>query len=395
MRLSFSSIETYENCGLKWYYQYRESRPTLPSPSLSFGSSVHGALEAFYSEPVPVAPSLPALIEMLDRSWISEGYADADEEARYRDQAEDVLRRFHAENAPVYRLPAAIEQRFEIDVDGVTVSGQIDRLDRHDDGSWEVIDYKTNRKLPPRSRVDANLQLSIYHLAAREVWGVEPARLTLYFLLPGQPMSTSRTQRQLDETRRRILTVAERIDQELFEPRPNPLCGWCSFRGICPAFRHEREVAAGTADAEIADLLDEWLDLTRASRERDARVAAIEARILEFAERGGYARLWGRSGEGVEPQVTAVPIPPDERGLRSQLEPLGLWDDAVRVDPTRLAALARSGRLPAALERRILVADKGATTWTLRYLPPARGPMVGGGSAPPAGEVEGGDEVGG
>lgn len=395
MRLSFSSIETYENCGRKWYYQYRESRPTLPSPSLSFGSSVHAALEAFYGQPVPVAPPVAALLGMLDAAWISEGYADPDEEARYRSQAEDVLRRFHADNAPIFRLPAAIEQRFEIDVDGITVNGQIDRLDRHADGSYEVIDYKTNRKLPPRSTIDANLQLSIYHLAAREVWGVEPARLTLYFLLPGQPMSTSRTPRQLDQTRRRIQTVAERIDAEMFEPRPNPLCGWCSFRGICPAFRHEREVAGGTSDPEMADLLDEWLELTRASRERDARLATVEARILEFAERGGYARLWSRSGEGVEPQVTSVPIPADERALRGQLEPLGLWDDAVRIDPERLARLARSGRLPAGLERRILVAERGTTRWSLRHLPPAKGPGVGTGSPLPASEVEGSDQVGG
>lgn len=367
MRLSFSSIDTYENCGLKWYYQYRESLPGVPSPSLSFGSSIHAALESFYKRPVPVAPSLDELLDALDRGWVSEGYADAVEEETYRAQAREVLTRFHAENARSYRLPAAVEERFEFDVEGVRVSGQIDRLDRHDDGTYEVIDYKTNRKLPNRSRVDESLQLSIYHLAAREVWGVEPTKLTLYFVMQGQRISTSRTPEQLERTRARIANVASRIEEGMFEPRPNPLCGWCSYQAICPAMRHRREQVEGPSDAQVAAKLDEWIALDRRMREDAARRDALAAEILSFALEHGYQRLWASDGTGIEPHLAEVGTSLDREDLRRALEPLGLWEDALAIDPTRLATLVRSGKLPPDIERRLVAATEAAARrWTLR-----------------------------
>ena len=98
----------------------------------------------------------------------------------------------------------------------------IDRLDRIPGGGYEIVDYKTNRRLPPQSRIDQDLQLSIYHLAAREMWGISPERLTLYYLLPGQRMTTVRTHADVEQLRRRIGVVAERIEAGKFEPRQNP-----------------------------------------------------------------------------------------------------------------------------------------------------------------------------
>ncbi len=100
-----------------------------------------------------------------------------------------------ARTSDPYRIPAALEFRFTVEVEGVPIAGTIDRLDRIPGGGYEIIDYKTNRRLPPMSRVEQDLQLSIYWLAAQQVWGIEPEKLTLYFLLPGQRMTTTRTTR--------------------------------------------------------------------------------------------------------------------------------------------------------------------------------------------------------
>ena len=114
-------------------------------------------------------------------------------------------------------------------------------MDRIPGGGYEIVDYKTNRRLPPQRRVDEDLQLSVYYLAAQQIWGIEPERLTLYYLLPGQRMSTVRTPADADALRHRIATVAERIEAGKFEPRQNPLCDWCDYQARCPLFRHARE----------------------------------------------------------------------------------------------------------------------------------------------------------
>src|SRR5437899_9309344 len=209
MKLSYSSISTYETCPAKFRFQYEQRLPTVRSPALAFGDSLHRTLHRFHDRPVPVAPSVQELHEMLEGEWVSDGYRDHSEEETYRQHARAVLAEYHRDNAPDFRIPAALEFRFTVDIEGAQVSGVIDRMDRIPGGGYEIIDYKTSRRLPPKQQVDRALQLSVYHLAAREIWGIEPERLTLYFLLPGERMTTTRTTADVDQLRRRIATVAE------------------------------------------------------------------------------------------------------------------------------------------------------------------------------------------
>src|SRR5207249_7922371 len=125
----------------------------------------------------------------------------------YLDHARQVLADYHRANAASFRVPAALEFRFSIEVEGVPLTGTIDRLARIPGGGYEIIDYKTSRRLPPKAVVDRDLQLSVYYLAAREIWGIEPERLTLYYLLPNQRMTTFRTPADADELRRRVALV--------------------------------------------------------------------------------------------------------------------------------------------------------------------------------------------
>jgi putative RecB family exonuclease len=368
MRLSYSSISTYETCPAKYRFQYEERLPTRPSPALSFGESLHQALFRFHDRPVPVAPALEELHEMLDGVWVSEGYADGSEEAMYREHAAQVLAQYHRENVAAYRIPAALEFRFQIEVEGVTLGGQIDRLDRIPGGGYEVIDYKTNRRLPPQGRIDADLQLSVYWLAAREIWGIEPERLTLYYLLPGQRMSTTRSPGDADDLRRRIATVAERIAAGKFEPRDNPLCNWCEFQPICPLYRHryEREERSDPTP-RMTEIVDEWVDLKRQDRAAWKRLEELRGLINAFAEEHGYRRLYSTDGAAIDRRPQHVTAP-DERRLREILEPLGLWDRVLSVDPAKVSALVESRSLPPDVEDAVLASREEVRTQHALYL---------------------------
>jgi putative RecB family exonuclease len=368
MRLSYSSISTYETCPAKYRFQYEERLPTRPSPALSFGESLHQALFRFHDRPVPVAPALEELHEMLDGVWVSEGYADGTEEAMYREHAAQVLTQYHRENAAAYRIPAALEFRFQIEVEGVTLGGQIDRLDRIPGGGYEVIDYKTNRRLPPQARIDADLQLSVYWLAAREIWGIEPERLTLYYLLPGQRMSTARSPADADDLRRRIATVAERITAGKFEPKDNPLCNWCEFQPICPLYRHRYERETGSDPTpRMTEIVDEWVDLKRQDRAAWKRLEELRGLINAFAEEHGYRRLYSTDGAAIDRRPQHVTAP-DERRLREILEPLGLWDRVLSVDPAKVSALVESRSLPPDVEDAVLASREEVRTQHALYL---------------------------
>jgi RecB family exonuclease len=367
MRLSYSSINTYETCPAKFRFQYEDRVPRRPAPALSFGDSLHRALFLFHNRPVPVAPSVAELHEMLEACWVSEGFADPSEEKMYLDHGRQVLAQYHRENADGYRIPAALEFRFSVEIDGVTLSGVIDRMDRIPGGGYEIVDYKTNRRLPPQSRIDQDLQLSIYYLAAREVWGIEPERLTLHYLLPGQRMTTVRTPADVEDLRSRITIVAERVEAGKFEPRQNPLCDWCEYQALCPLFRHLHEKEQGDPAPRMTEIVDEWIALKRQVRSAYRRFDELVPMIDAFAEEHGYRRLFGSDGAAIDRRPQHVTAPIAEQ-VREILEPLGLWESVLSIDPAKLNALIESRSLPPEIEDRLLASREEVRTQHALYL---------------------------
>ncbi len=367
MRLSYSSIQTYETCPAKYRFQYEDHLPTSSSPALAFGDSLHRTLHRFHDRPVPVAPALEELHEMLLLEWVPDGYRSPEEEGLYLDHAHQVLADYHHENASSFAIPAALEFRFTIQVEGVQLSGVIDRMDRIPGGGYEIVDYKTNRRLPPQARVDQDLQLSVYHLAAKEIWGIEPERLTLYYLLPGQRMTTSRTRAQIDDTRRRVAAVAERIEAGKFEPRANPLCDWCDYQARCPLFRHMYEKEGGDPAPNMTALVDEWIELKRQGRQVYRRLDELAPLLHAFCDEHGYRRLYGSDGAAVDRRPQHL-TQPDPVRIRSILEPLGLWQEVLSVDPALLGALIESRRLAPDIEDELLSSREDVRTQFALYL---------------------------
>lgn len=339
IRLSYSSISTYELCPLQYKLRYLEGKPSRRTPALGFGESLHEALRRFHAQPVPVAPSVDQLLSYLDDAWDTAAYRSEKEERAYHAHAREVLTAYHKDNAPAFRVPVALEQRFAINVDGVKVSGVIDRMDRHPDGSYEIVDYKTSRRLPPRRFVESDLQLSIYYLAAWEIWGILPSRLTLYFLLPGQPMTVTRNPEDLAATRARIAEVAAGIRSGAFAPKENRLCDWCDYQASCPLFAHRFEREETPVD--IGSAVDEWIAAKRRLRADAARVEELSATILSYCESTGLERLFGEDA-AVTRTTTSVAVY-HEDSVRRALEPLDLLHRVTQMDPAAVDALLASG----------------------------------------------------
>jgi putative RecB family exonuclease len=335
IRLSYSSISTYELCPLQYKFRYVEAKPGRRTPALGFGETLHEALRRFHAQPVPVAPRLEQLLGYLDEAWDPTAYRNEQEERAYRNHAQEVLISYHRDNAASFRVPVALEQRFQIDVDGVTLSGVIDRMDRHPDGSYEIVDYKTSRRLPPRRYIESDLQLSIYYLAAWEVWGILPERLTLYFLLPAQPMTVTRGADDLAATRARIAEVAAGIRAGEFQPKENRLCDWCDYQANCPLFadRFSRE----EAPIDIGSVVDEWITTKRRLRTDAERLEELSGTIHEYCDSTGLQRLFGEDA-AVTRYASSEPTY-DEDAVRRTLEPLGLFDKVTRVEHAAIDAL--------------------------------------------------------
>jgi len=363
MKLSFSAISTYQNCPLSYKFMYVERLPTKRTPVLSFGTSLHSALEKFYGVTVPEPPSLEQLLNHLAQTWEKDGYSDDAEEKQYFEHAKQVLTNFYRTNISQFQIPAAVEQRFAVELDGHVLRGIIDRLDKLPSGGYEIIDYKTGRSLPPRYRVDSDLQLSIYYLAAKELWGIEPERLTLYFLLPDQRISTTRNEADALRTRNIIKSVAASIERDgtegTFKARENALCPWCDFQNHCPLFKHKflkEEAQGGITGDEIKKVIDEYAELKRKTGKIESRLLELRDVIHNYCEEHNITRLYTESnvvsrGRRVQSKYNA------ER-LRELLEPIGFWEDVVKVDEVCLRKLLESEELAGEIKQAVAAAKE-------------------------------------
>lgn len=241
--LSYSQIETFRLCPLHYKLRYILQIPTPSSASLSFGTSIHAALKDFYQlHAAGERVTKQLLLELLDRYWKREGYENRQYEEDMKKRGAEYLSYYMDHEFDTKSKPVALEQPFTVPVTAngktIKIGGKIDRIDELPGGKLEIIDYKTGR-MPSKREVDANLQLSMYAIAASEIPGVafsrrpEDITLSLYFFDSKVKVSTTRTAEQLVLEKASIIDIATKIEHSDFRCSGNQLCRDCEYRMFC------------------------------------------------------------------------------------------------------------------------------------------------------------------
>jgi DNA helicase-2/ATP-dependent DNA helicase PcrA len=142
--------------------------PRQPSPAARFGTRFHAWVEARFGQQLLLDPDeLP-------------GRADSgvDDESDLR----ELVKAFE-NGAFADRVPHAVEPPFALVLAGQVVRGRIDAVYAEDDGSFLLVDWKTNR-----TESADPLQLAIYRVAWAEFTGVpvERVRAAFYYVRTGR-----------------------------------------------------------------------------------------------------------------------------------------------------------------------------------------------------------------
>jgi len=240
LKLSHSKIHTYQECPLQYYYQ--ETLPlvsTTPS-HMAFGQWIHQVLERFYRRVMAgQSHSLEDLLQVFADRYDPAEFSDPDQARGYREQGEALLRAFFTRCQGKFAPPLAVEKWFSFELDGVKVTGKIDRIDPlPGTEEVEVLDYKTGSaektEKELQKRADQDLQLGIYALALQATEGRRAGRLTLDYVENQIQVSTSRTPEQLEKVRQVIAEVAAGIRAGHFEAKPERFrCSYCAYGRLC------------------------------------------------------------------------------------------------------------------------------------------------------------------
>jgi putative RecB family exonuclease len=238
MHLSYSKLNTYRQCPLRYRFTYHDRLPRRPRRLFRAARRIHTALMSWLTYARHGTPSLREVLLAYDRAWDAERQPEVRDLREYGEGAE-ILRAFHEANSERPCAPVFLEQKFEIRLAEHRLTGAIDRVDAGESG-YEVIDYKLDRELRSQREVDDDLQLGIYHLALREAHGIEPEALSLYFLRHNIKVTTTRSPAEASELKGWIGAVGDRITRERsWEPCPGHWCAHCDFRAYCPAVSAE------------------------------------------------------------------------------------------------------------------------------------------------------------
>jgi len=366
MRTSYSALETFQNCPQKYKFQEIDKIKVSKSAEAIFGNIIHNALKYMHSQE-PLYPSLDQILEYYKKDWPNENKVEWREgqEKAYFEVGLEMLRGYYRKNDPRKTKIVDLESRFEVEIPNEEnsethiLAGKIDRIDKLEDDAFEIIDYKTAKKMPPQNLVDNNLQLSLYHLALTKKWPhIEPSKikLSLYFLKHGVKLTTQMTKNRINETKQKILDSISEIEKSDFHPTPGPLCEWCGYKPICPMWKHqyENQKVEVKSQNEIKETIEEYFEIKKINQENEKRLTKLKEMINQYLDEEKLERVFGDAGFITRSSQKRYKY--DFKSLKNILEPLNKWKDILTIDSAKLKKVL--GKVPWETKKEIYKARK-------------------------------------
>lgn len=230
---SASSVWTYQQCSLRWWFAYVAAMESEPTEAMTFGISVHDAAEQILRGTLPpdgfdAMPPIDGAMKVF---------------------ANNIL--------PTYGTPILIEEPFQIEVNGIPFSGVIDSLDQHildhvigDPVMTILRDLKTTGSRPSAGKYRFNMigywlgAMDLGHHVDRIMLDYIVRTKTPYYWPEVQP---NPTQDEIDLWAAELENVANRAARELYAPDglyKRGACKSCDYASICGPYQRMREEEA-------------------------------------------------------------------------------------------------------------------------------------------------------
>lgn len=292
--LSVSRLKLFEKCPLAFSYQYIDKGEKEPfgGPAM-FGVVLHAALELIYlwirDEEYEGLFPIDQLLVFYKEVWASSRTTLG---VGVYQEGLNILRTYAKTHYRVSHWDViAVEQEFNITVDGFKMNGYIDRVDRIDDETIGIIDYKSNRMLFTKDELENDLQMSIYGLAARALYPwAKYVEFSFHMLRFDEHQNTRRSAQVIDDAAGYVGALGRLTETEKeFPATKNPTCCYCDHRRRCKTYQEmlrtnpPHEFTKLADDASYETIVYERQELAvlakTAYAKRDALDTLIKARL--------------------------------------------------------------------------------------------------------------------
>ena len=172
MKLTFTKLDTYRKCPLRYRLRYREKLPEVSMGGRNLSLVLHQTLRTFLLN-ARRDTSLEALLRAYKA--LCPLPQSPKQEQRYA-EGRNVLEAFHWQEGARLSSAVALEQKFSVIVGGTEVTGRLDCAMETEEG-LELLDFKFTRDVP--ETIDP-LQLQVYAVGLKELTRSTSDTLTHY-----------------------------------------------------------------------------------------------------------------------------------------------------------------------------------------------------------------------
>lgn len=299
-KFSYSKLNTYINCPFKYWLTYVKGNfINTANINTYFGTLVHWieqhiAMQIMAGENVDYEKfkndflnlNIPKTskfdtngdvygVNILKERFKDDFYATDDEGNSFFKRSADYL------SHGIYRLEEYmqqnpnlklidVEKHFEVEFEGVLLTGSIDRvLFDTDTNEYIIEDIKTKNKLFRDQDTVTPLQAVIYSYALKSILGLDDYPTQFAYDLPFcDTRQSAGTKGYIDRGIKKIKKVLDDIHSEDFYSNPTPLCHWCSFcetnpeqpeegKKLCPYF------SLWTRDDKTREVKHKWCGMDK------------------------------------------------------------------------------------------------------------------------------------
>ncbi|MDH4129702.1 MAG: PD-(D/E)XK nuclease family protein, partial [Spirochaetota bacterium] len=231
--LSFSGINSYLTCPLKYQLEYIYKFNTPSNKNAIFGSIIHKALEKIHS----------ALFhnQIIDEEYIIDILAahaniykfnNTDELEDTKNRAISILKNYFHSHLPKASCIYLVEEDFEVfwDYEGkYRLIGSFDLVTKSESGAIEIVDFKTGI-------IDESTenQLLTYALAYELENSLKVSSIKTHYLIDNNIINYTITPEKLDQTKSMINNVFNKVNHKDFYATPSDKnCCHCTFNRCC------------------------------------------------------------------------------------------------------------------------------------------------------------------
>jgi putative RecB family exonuclease len=245
--LSPSRLADFQTCPRRYQYASIERIPQPATYATAKGRFAHYVFEHLFLTPADERTKAralefiePATDAILTQSVRDEIHMDSAMLEKMLDETYVIIDKYFDMEDPRTINTEGIELRLGVTVDNAPLFGILDRLDRDEDGSLVIVDYKTG-SLPNRnydSHTFANAEL--YAALCREKFGETPSKIRLLYVAQGETIERHVTDVVVRARASAAVTAWDRIkryyDDGDFPATPSSnACRFCSFKDLCRA----------------------------------------------------------------------------------------------------------------------------------------------------------------